>query len=45
MDDDVRKEINRLKELYGKGWKKLFKVKKTYPFGRKSNPRYMIVRR
>jgi len=42
MDKKMKEKIKELKKKYGKRWRKLFKLKKNYPFGKKSKPRYTL---
>jgi len=37
--------IRELKEKYGNRWKKYYKIRKNYPFGKKSEPQYTFLER
>jgi len=41
---DVEK-LQVIKNKHGRSWKKLFRIRRNYPFGKKSNPIIIIERK
>jgi hypothetical protein len=44
-NDKVSQEIANLRKQYGSSWKKYWKIKRNYPFGKNSRPRVTVVRK